>query len=232
MPATPVIIAAAMLLFFAAIVALMLWQSRRWQQSRAQIMARHGLTLLDPPPDEYVRRILALQPARRSVITVTRLARRSMLDGELILYDLRSAGRENDLDQDNVMVVSPSLDLPRFALFPLPAFGVKAGGVVDRLVSAVADMASGHTGMVRARLPGAPEFEQRYSLMAEDEFAARDFFTPQRVGDLLALEQPVTLFARGDTYQVSLIFAQAKSPGDTLERTIQVARRLLPLLQG
>ncbi len=221
----------ALLIFFAAVLALMIWQSRRWQQSRAQTLARHGFTRLDPPPDEYVRRILALQPARQTVYTVTRLARRAMVDGELILYDMRSAGRENDIDQDNVMIVSPSLDLPRFALFPLPGLGVKSGGVVDRLVGAVADLASGQTGMVRARLPGAEELEQRFTLLAEDEFAVRDFFTPQRVRDLLALEQTFFLQAGGDAFHISLINAQSKTPGETLERSIQIARRLLPLLQ-
>lgn len=230
---TSFLIVILILLVFAAIVALMFLQSSREIKKKDERLAQRGFTPIDPVPPEIVTRIIELQPRKPSNGQVTKLARKAINDGELYVFDLVIPSK-NDSDthyEDSVMVVSPTLRLPRLFLLPLPRLDGKWGGMVNSLVGGIMGMTGNFTGMQRIQFPENPEFNQRFTVLGEDEDQVRAFFNPYRVSLLMGVDNFMMLQTNGDAYEIDVASAQGKSKDEILDLSMNAAIKLLHILQ-
>ncbi len=175
-----------------------------------------------------INRILALQPNKTENLRVTRISRKTILDGDLYLYDAFKPSIESDVFQeDTLIVVSPLLRLPHFALFPLPTLDGKWGSKMNDLVGNVAGLAGNIAGLHRCHLAAFPDLDRKFTLVAENEEQVQAFFNAERAQIFASLDPILTVFAAGDAIQVDAMYVRGKNADEILDLEIATAIKLI-----
>jgi hypothetical protein len=220
------------LLIFALIAALIFFMRGEKTDKRYERRAKLGFTSLENPPDEVTHRILALQPESQLGCRVLQVSQKSIGVGKIFLFDLLTQQYgDNKREEDGLVVVCPSIQLPRFRIFPLPDLKSPWGNLMNDMVGGATELAGGLRGMSRIRFTDA-EFERRYTVLAEKESQTLAFFTPDRIRQIMSLDPFIGVSADGDTFQVNFMNVQRKSAEEILDLLMKHAPRLLQIFQG
>jgi hypothetical protein len=192
----------AMLFIFGVVIYLMINSSRRASEKKRQISGSLGFNTLEADA-ELLERISHLyrRGDRKRTFELRDVSRKSMPDGELVIFDLVETSGEDDSypEQQAVAVISDHLDLPEFLIFP------KAG-----TEGAAADLANRLLGWVLSKFdtpvefPEVPEFQRRYIVTSPEPENTRRFLS-QTVLRRLAQISYLTIHAYGNIFILNSI---------------------------
>ena len=190
-----------------------------------------GFTPITPSP-EWIQQITGLHIRPGASSDAYRLANVSSKrwpDGDLILYDLidTSGSDSSTTDVQAVAVLSPTLDLPTFGMFPrTEGEGMLAGAanqMMGWLLTRFGDP---------VEFPEVPEFGRRYFVSSRDPEGTRRFLDESRLRRL-AETRLLAVRAGGHAFSVSRIEPRA-GPEDAraLGERINQARFIYSIFQG
>jgi hypothetical protein len=223
----------AVVIFILLTVAIIfiLFRSRRKEKIDLREKRRQRLGFIPielSSSQALINRILALQPNKTDNLRVTRISQKKILDGDLYLYDAFNPSIDNDeYQEDNLIVVSPLLCLPHFALFPLPTLDGKWGSMMNDLVGDIAGWAGNIAGLHRCHLTAFPNLDRKFTLLAENEEQIQVFFNAERAQSLASLDPILTVFAARDAIQVDAMYARGKNADEILDLKIATAIKLM-----
>lgn len=221
------------LAFFALMVYWVISSQRGRTQAKRQRAAQLGLNPVESPPPALLERLSRLrQSSSGEKASLKNIFTRRLPDGNLYLFDLEtsSGGDSSSLTEDMILVISTSLNLPRFGIFPKPASLGIAGGLVDKLMQWM--ISRSHLVLVPVSQPRA--FAERYALLAESQ-AQVSALIESGLLEQLATVNNQHIQAEGDAFTFSnLPFGrQPKQPQDQdLVTLIDQAQRVLHILEG
>lgn len=218
------------------LIGMVIWvalaQRQRAQVKRLQV-ARLGFTPLEKAARDVLLRLADLRPfSTRQIPTVRNLYTRRLPTGNLYLFDLEtsSGGQSTFLGENLILVVSSTLNLPRFAVFPRLVSGTgTAGALQDRLIQQLAS----RTGLVVAPVSQPRRFSEHYTLWAESQAAANELIDSGLLDPLAAVKDQ-HIQARGDAFAYSSTrFKRSdRSPEEELVNLVDQAQRVLHVLEN
>jgi hypothetical protein len=219
------VVAAAALVGFVLYRAVMAARERKAE--RARELAVHGFRPVVSPDPQLVERILALHRTDSSQRLEVRDLYRKETDGAVV-HLFRIVDRTSDspdVTTDGLVAVgSPTLHLPRFSLTPR----IEQEGTLATMGNWLLERLAARTGPP-VEFPSPPAFRQRYTLVADDEQAARRFFTPERLARLAETHYWMVR-GEGDTFTLDrLVLDPAKrrvTGRDLIERLADADRAL------
>ncbi len=222
------------LAFFALMVYWVISSQRGRTQAKRQRAAQLGLSPVENPPPALLERLARLrQSSSGEKASLKNIFTRRLPDGNLFLFDLETSSGEDSssLTEDMILVISTSLNLPRFGIFPKPAASLGiAGGLVDKLLQWM--ISRSHLVLVPVSQPRA--FAERYALLAESQ-AQVSALIESGLLEQLATVNDQHIQAEGDAFTFSnLPFGrQLKQPqNQDLVTLIDQAQRVLHILEG
>lgn len=214
---------AGVVVLVAVVIIFVINAGRAQRSARVENSRALGFTPLTPSP-ELTAKLAALHARPGTEAGDYRLenvSSRRLPDGDLILFDLIDASSSDSSTSEiqAVATISPSLDLPVFALFPR----TEGEGML-------ADAANQVMGWLLARLgdpiefPEVPAFGRRYFVSSRDPDGTRRFLDESRLrrladtrllairagGDAFTLLRVDQLAARQDPQSVSDRINQAR----------------------
>jgi hypothetical protein len=186
-----------------------------------------GFLPIETPAEELVNRIRALQYYKREKMHIIRVSQKKTLDGDLYLYD---AYLDSDTYlEDRLIVVSPLLQLPYFALFQLPKLEEKWGKKMNNFADNVIGWTFNFTGMQRVHLTAFPEFDRKFILLAENKEQVEKFFNAERMQMFVSLGANIAIDAFGDSLQIT---TYGKNNSGNLDLEIAAATKLMQILRS
>jgi hypothetical protein len=194
----------ALLILVAAGAAILsvIRSARTAKANRLQLQRSLGLTPVQPTAEltgrvnDLYRRTRRQVGSKAGTYALRNVSGKSLSNGALFVLDVvETSGSDHDLTENQgVLIASPDLELPAFAIFPradvdgtLPSF---ANRLIDWVVSKWGDPVP---------FPEAPEFERRYVVSSPEADATRAFLDDYLLGRL-AETRLLTLQAAGDTF--------------------------------
>lgn len=167
---------------FAAIIFLMVRQSRRQQNEKLSRAKALGFSPVPLPDAGLLERLAGLFGRSPERLALKNVFERERSGVRLVLFDLedRSDTDSSMVAEDGLLLLTPSLDLPHFTLLPRPDLGGAWGGLADKIIQKAVDWGAGRGGQQLVSFPENPGFEKRFMVAARDEQAVRDFFTTDR----------------------------------------------------
>jgi hypothetical protein len=192
--------------FFGLIVYLMVRSERKAKVSKLQISQSLGFTPIDPDPD-LLRKMNHLNENIRANLKIPadgkfelqNVSRKRLADGEMFIFDLINTSGDSDSYSEKraVAIISPSLNLPHFMIFPR--------AVID---GSIADLANKFLDWLMAKVgnpvefPEYPDFEGRYLVSSLDPEATRLFLDSSKLRRL-ANTKHYGIHAGGDMFTLS-----------------------------
>ncbi len=172
---------------------------RQDRQSKRDLAESLGFQPLEQIPADLTERItVSHQYLGRGGYRLRNVFQRSLPEGNFYIYDLWAAGGESSsrIEQCAVAVVTPGLNLPRFAIYPRISTPGKPGSLKERLVvwamsHFATEIAVDHAG-----------FMERYLLVGEEDAAVRAAMTPDLL-DYLSRTTNLTLHVYANLFSVS-----------------------------
>ncbi len=137
------------------------------------------------------------------------VSRKPMADGEVIVFDLIDASGDdvNVAETQAVAMISPTLSLPAFALFPKTEVAGPLGELADQAVNWLVARFGDPVDF-----PQVPEFGQRYFVSSRDPVGTRSFLDESRLRRLASTRR-LAIHAGGDLFTVSRLDRAAASQG-------------------
>jgi len=224
-----------LVLGFVILIVVLVWMTStrgRVRPAREETLFQLGYGLADPPPPQLVEQITAMRRhTTAGAIELRRVYYRPISGARLYLFDLHLGGTSSD-PGTQLAVHSPTLDLPRFALTPMPGV-LKSGGMMASLLDRAMDAAAAHTGMTELDFADDPEFDETYVTFAEDEAAVRALLDSSMRAALLQSQRQYTLDGYANTLGIAkTIAAQATAwTEDELYAAQEDAERFLALFR-
>lgn len=223
--------------FIAFFVAMVLWlilSQRRRIQAKRQRAAQLGLTPLSSPPSILMERLEQLKPASgKEKFQLANLFTRRLPDGTLYLFDLQtsSGGEDSSTTEDMLLVISSTLNLPRFGIFPKPA--AVQQGIASQIYDRIVQLAISRSRLVMVPLSSPLAFTQAYALLAESPSAVSALIESGVLEQLAAVKNQ-HIQAQGDAFVFSYLpLGQKTGPlaEDNLVNLIDQAQRVLHILE-
>ena len=223
------------------VLALLVWAAAtrgRQEERREEILFRLGYALASPPPPQLVAQITKLhRRAGHQELELQNVYRRPIAGGEIYVFDLIDTGGSETGTRatDALTVVSPALDLPRFALIPRPSYLPLSddGGILAEFADVALDAAAAQIGLTELAYPDDPEFAESFIVLADDETATRAFLDNRRRTQLLQLERRYMIDAVENTFTLSHNLAAQPTPlsAEGLQTLREDAERALSLMR-
>jgi hypothetical protein len=164
----------------ALLAGFILWIVRRVnrdQERRRRMFMEYGFRSVPERSADLAERMKILHHHWSGHHSVDKVKLKSEWGYELFLFDLRDSSRNSArLDQDQAVMVSPELKLPRFTMFPK----VEGTGLVATLVNRAMTWAASKFA-VQITFPEVPGFDARYAVWGNDEAAVRSCFSHSRL---------------------------------------------------
>jgi hypothetical protein len=187
------------LALFAGIVIWMTLHERARQAAKRQEFTRLGYAPVALPRDDLYERFDTLyrrSPAQRFDLRAVYEHRVS--GGTFLFFDLvETSGQENTyLGTNAIAVISQDLHLPRAAIFGRLSPDGKTAAWMMNMASKVIEWASRQRGLQTLNLEEFPRINDQLIVLADNEQAARAFFSPDRLERLVWL---------GETTRMSMI---------------------------
>lgn len=224
------LIAVGFIVLFAILVGLAVVATRKQASARRQRMLDIGFAPVEPPDPELVERVTVLRRRRSPKGTrVTNVFRKEGDGYRLYVLDAVSVGSDEDsTSQENVVLISPHLRLPAFALVPKLEIGGFVAAAANQLLARLLSRA-----MPAVEVPTHPEFTRRYSLFGDSPEEVRSALTDEALTHL-AETGGCALEAHGDTLVVGRLPMGGKGAGPAegqLEESLREAVILFDLLR-
>jgi len=186
---------------FLAVAALVVWLVRwnkRHQAQRKQMFLEYGFQDVPERAAELAERAKDLHHHWSEHHGVEELKRKSEWGYELILFDLKdSSGDSVHREQDQALLISPDLKLPRFTLFPK----AEGAGFLAAMANRVLAWISARFA-AQVAFPDHPSFDAKYLVWGNDESAVRALLTPARL-DRLAETRELQVEGNADGFLFS-----------------------------
>lgn len=225
---TPIVV--GIIVLFAVLIAWGITLSRKQAAARRQRMLDIGFAPVEPPGPELVERVTALRRRRSPKGTrVTNVFRKEGDGYQLYVLDAVSVGSDEDsTSQENVVLISPHLGLPAFALVPKLEMGGFMAAAANRLVARMLSRA-----MSAVEVPTHAAFSRRYSLFGDSPEEVRAALSDEALTHL-AETGGCAVEACGDTLVVGRLPMGGKGAGPAkgqLEESLREAVILFDLLR-
>jgi len=148
------------------VLALLVWAAAtrgNQKERREEVLFRLGYALTSPPPPQLIAQITKLhRRGGHRELELQNVYRRPIPGGEIYHFDLIETGSSGTDTRaaDTLTVVSPALDLPRFALIPRPSYLPLSdgGGTLAELADVALDAVAAQIGLMELAYPDDPEF--------------------------------------------------------------------------
>ena len=192
--------------FFGLIVYLMIRSERKAKASKVQISQSLGFTPIDPDPDLLLKMNHLYQNIRANLkipadglFELQNVSRKRIADGEMFIFDLiNTSGDDNSYtEKQAVAIISPSLNLPHFMIFPRAVMD----GNIAELANKFLDWLMAKVGNP-VEFPEYPEFESRYLVSSPDPEGTRRFLDSSKLRRL-ANTKHYGIHAGGDMFTLS-----------------------------
>ena len=221
------------------IIALSLILIRRSTENKREKQRKKAASLgfrpLESPPLQLETKINQLrQQDGGNRLQLREVYHRAGFDQDLYLVDVKDVSDDQGawFGPETLVVLSPNLALPRFALMSLPE--MEQYPAVDDLarpmLEKVFQWAARALGLQRITFPSIPDFDTQYAVFGENEHAVRQLFTNSLTSYLLGLEVPVVLEGDSDLFAITLSYTNPRDRADhlqTLYRETQDLSRIL-----
>jgi hypothetical protein len=163
---SPAFIAILVPAIFAAVVSLVIRQVKRQKKALSDALRRHGFTPLERLDDAELATVQKLRRVTSEDVGVNSIYEYRHLDYRLLRFDITSKNSDNQ-NSTAYAIVDARLGLPRFSVAPnieLPGFlNALLGKLIQRIMS--------RAGLSEVKLPGSPQFSQKYMLLAAGDGA-------------------------------------------------------------
>lgn len=229
-----ILIPLAFIAFSGLMVFWMIRSQKKTADAKRQRAAQLGFTPVTQPDPRLVERISRLRQTPQSEqVALKHIFCRRMPDGDLYLFDMDSSsgGESSSVTEDMLMIVSPTLNLPRFGIFP--RVGSALGFLGPYLEKAIA-LALKRSNMVMVPVETPRSFAERYLLLAESPERVRDLIASGVLEQIAAVENQ-HIEAEGDAFAFSSLLPTRqpnRSPEESITTLIDQAQRIFYVLQG
>jgi hypothetical protein len=149
------------------------------------------------------------------------------------LFDLEDqAGKEPAiLAQDVIAIISTHLDLPRISILTRPNVTGGFGGMMDRLVSRMANWENNTQSLRRITFPDQPDLNNRYFFFSPDEAHARAFLSPSRLVLLQNLQEHYAIDMDNDLVTIHKVVTNSSTRREQILQTLADAIDLVNILK-
>lgn len=223
-------LAAGIVVLVAVAILFMIRTERANRKAKIQASLALGFTP-SAPSSELTRQIAGLHAhpgASSNAYRLANVSSRRLPDGDLILYDLidTSGSDSTTSEVQAVALLSPTLDLPTFGMFPrTDGEGMLAGAanqMMGWLLTRFGDP---------VEFPEVPEFGRRYFVSSHDPDGTRHFLDESRLSRL-AETRLLAIRASGNAFTVSRIDPRAGAEdAQALGERINQARFVYAIFQ-
>jgi hypothetical protein len=136
------------------------------------------------------------------------------------MMDLLDTGGDetSNLGEDVVVIISPYLSLPRFAMAPMIKMDGRIGGLMTKAVDKLMDMVGTRQGLVRVLFDQYPDIGENYIIFGNDPSLLRNYFTSPHMSGFFNIEQKYEITAGGDTLIVKAMFPDRDKDRDEFVR--------------
>jgi hypothetical protein len=222
MSLTPALLALLVILVFVSIVVLMIKASRKIVAEKTHLALSLGFEQPPELPLQLATRVEELYRRKDGqAVYIDGVYHKSELNQELFIFDVRgSAGNDSEMGSEVFGVISRELALPRFSLITMPGFSREGllGGLMDKLLDKVLELAEKYQGLSRIEFPDRPDFDEQVIVFGRDEYAVRELLRGVHLGTLAAGQSPFHIAGSGDflTVDFSLPSSSSSSENDLI----------------
>jgi hypothetical protein len=223
----PVLVVLGFLLLFAAIVFFALRSSGNYQAEMNQQIQTLGFQPPESAPARLQSRVEDLfQKREGGELALENVYFRKELDQDLYIFSLyNTQGEGTELGQDIFGIISSQLSLPHFSLITIPEFdrGSLVGGLMDKLLDKVMNMAQKHLGLQLIEFPDQPEYQDSFAVFGQNPETVREFLGKNRLGSLRSDALPLQIAGSGDFLTVD--FSVSSTAGENKQDLISQYNR-------
>jgi hypothetical protein len=218
------IIILGILLFFGLIVYGMFASGRKESERKRQMAQALGFTPIEPEAS-LTATLSQLYQSRKakSRYELRHVSRKTLPEGELVLFDLVETSGEADSypEQQAVAVISPHLNLPPFMIFPKADIEGQLSDLANRMLHWVVSKVE-----TAVEFPEAPEFQWRYIVTSPEPEATRRFLNENNLRQL-AQTRLYAIHAGGKAFSFSHLDPSRKRfTAETLRERVNQAQAL------
>lgn len=232
--ALQILIPLGFIAFFALMVFAVIRSQKKATEARRLRAAQLGFSPVANPDPRLIERISRLRQTPNSEqIALKNLFCRRMPDGDLYLFDMEtsSKGDDSSIAEDMLMIVSPTLSLPRFGIFPRLGSSL---GMMGRYLEKAVSWALKRSNLVIVPVDAPRSFAERYMLLAESPETVRGLLASGVLEQIAAVEN-LHIEADGDAFAFSSLTAGRqpnRNQDGSITSLIDQAQRVFYVLQG
>ena len=210
-------------LFIAGFIGLIAWVIRHEKNkklARENFLSGLGFTKALPAPELLSRLDQIHRHSSNQKFELPAAFRKRTAQGMFYIFDLlETSGDENtQVGSSSVAVISSDLNLPRFLVTGRMLFPGKAAGWMVGAAEKMIGWAASQGGYARLNLEEFPEIDSKLMVLTQDETAAGDFLTRERLARLTWLantERLSEIACSGDCFVVKRSSVQARVKMET-----------------
>jgi len=195
-----ILVVVIFLLLFGWIVIWSVQSTRKAAQAKQQLARSLGFTLVEAEPQLEAKIVrLYRQPGVQTRYRLRNVFRKVIPDGEMFFFDLLDTSGEDDgwTERQAVAIVSPSLKLPQFSLFPKADEKYLLSGLANKIVA----WGMSKMGPI-VPFPEYPDFSARYIVTSGEADLVR-LFLDARLVQYFAKTQMYMIHAGDDCFTFS-----------------------------
>jgi len=221
---TPALLAALFILVFVSIVILIIRSSLKIAAQKTHLALTLGFEQPPELPIQLATRVEELyQRKDHQGVYIDEIYHKRELDQELFIFDVSSSsGDDSEMGSEVFGVISRELALPRFSLTTLPGFSSEGllGGLMDKLLDKVLQLAEKYQGLARIEFPDRPDFDEGVIVFGRDEYAVRELLRGIHLSTLEVGKSPLHIAGSGDflTVDFSLPSSSTTNENDLISQ--------------
>lgn len=217
----PGFLVVVIILIFVLLVFLAIKTSQRQAAEKSHQALTLGYEEVTTRPSQLISRVESLYKRRENQgIHIDQVYSKRDWDQEFFIFDVQdSSDDDNEMGSEVFGVISSQLALPQFSLTTLPGFNSASliGGLMEKLLDKVLEVAGNYQGLNRIEFPDRPDFNDQIIVFGKDQGAVRELMNRIPVNSLLSIKSPLHIAGLDDFLTVD--FSQMgsfKDPGSDL----------------
>ena len=212
----PALVALLIILIFVSLFLLVIRASKRQIAEKTHQALTLGYEEVTSRPSQLISRVESLFKRKETQgVYVDQVYSKRDWDQEFFIFDAQdSSEHDNEMGSEIFGVISNQLALPQFSLTTLPGFDSETliGGLMEKLLDKVLEVAGKYQGLSRIEFPDRPDFNDQIIVFGKDPGAVRELMNRIPISSIIRVKSPLHIAGLDDFLTVD--FSQMGSIKD------------------
>ncbi len=198
----PLSLVLLVILIFVALLLLAIRASQRQTAEKTHQALTLGYDEVTSRPSQLISRVESLYKRRENQgIHVDQVYSKRDWDQEFFIFDAQDSSEDdNEMGSEIFGVISNQLSLPQFSLTTLPGFNSDTliGGLMEKLLDKVLEVAGKYQGLSRIEFPDRPEIDDQIIVFGKDQGAVRELIGRIPISSIITGKSPLHIAGLDD----------------------------------